>query len=120
MLCSGSAMTRAIEMSHLALVETLMKALQGVGYAPTLTVSLPRFLGRPESPGDPTIVEGLSDFDFFVRQCGVPAGERAVVLVGYLGGYAKEEVLYVTRMRFFGTSGLWCLCCGRCLGRGRP
>ena len=93
MLSSGSTMTSAIEMSHLALVETLMKALQGVGYAPTLTVSLPHFLGRPESPGDPTIDEGLSDFDVFVRQCGVPAGERAVVLVGYLGGYAKEEVL---------------------------
>ena len=29
----------------------------------------------------------------FVRQCGVPAGERAVVLVDYLGGCAKEEVL---------------------------
>ena len=80
-------------MSHLALVETLMKALQGVGHAPTLTVSLPRFLGRPESPGDPTIDEWLSDFDVFVRQCGVPAGERAVVLADYLSGCAKEEVL---------------------------
>ena len=28
-----------------------------------------------------------------MRQCGVPAGERAVVLVDYLGGCAKEEVL---------------------------
>ena len=103
-------------MSHLALVETLMKALQGVGHAPTLTVSLPRFLvGRPELHGDPTIDEWLSDFDVFVRQCGVPAGERAVLLVDYLGGCAKEEVLYVTRMRFIGTSGHWCLCCGECL-----
>ena len=86
-------MTSAIKMSHLALVETLMKALQGVGHAPTLTVRLPRFLGRPESLGDPTIDEWLSDFDVFLRQCGVPAGERAVVLVDYLGGCAKEEVL---------------------------
>ena len=29
----------------------------------------------------------------FVRQCGVPEGERAVVLVDYLGGCAKEEAL---------------------------
>ena len=29
----------------------------------------------------------------FVQQCGVPAGERAVVLEDYLGGCAKEEVL---------------------------
>ena len=58
-------MTSAIEISHLALVETLMKALQGVGHAPTLTVSLPRFLGRPESPGDPTIDEWF--FFFFLR-----------------------------------------------------
>ena len=86
-------MTSAIKMSHLALVETLMKALQGVGHAPTLTVSVPRFLGRPESPGDPTIDEWLSDFDVFVRQCGVPVGERTVVLVDYLDGCAKEEVL---------------------------
>ena len=84
---------KCIEMSHLALVETLMTALQGVGHAPTLTVSLPRFLlARPELHGDPTIDEWLSDFDVFVRQCGVPAGERAVVLVDYLGGCAKEEV----------------------------
>ena len=60
---------------------------------PAPTVGLPRFLGPPESPGDPTIDEWLVDFDVFVRQCGVPAGERAVVLVSYLGGCAKEEVL---------------------------
>ena len=29
----------------------------------------------------------------FVRQCGVPEEERAVVLVDYVGGCAKEEVL---------------------------
>ena len=40
-----------------------------------------RFLGHPESPGDPTVDEWLADFDVFVRQCGVPEGERAVVLV---------------------------------------
>ena len=39
------------------------------------------------------VPEWLSDVDVFVRQCGVPAGERAVVLVDYLGGCAKEEVL---------------------------
>ena len=96
-------MTSAIEMSHSALIEALMKALQGVGQTPTLTVSLPRFLGRPESPGDPTIDEWLSDFDVLLRQCDVPVGERAVVLVEYIGGCAKEEVLchpYEVRLDF--------------------
>ena len=98
-LCSGSAMPSAIEMSHLfmqanaALVETLVMALQGIRHAPTPTVSLPRFFGRLESPGELTIDEWLSEFDVFVRQCGVPEGERALVLVDYLGGCAKEEVL---------------------------
>ena len=61
-------------MSHLALVETLIKALQGVGQAPTPTISLPRFFGRPQSPSDPTIDQWLADFDMFVRQCGVSEG----------------------------------------------
>ena len=79
-------------MSHLALVETLIKALHGV--APTTTISLPRFFGRPQSPSDPTIAEWLADFDVFVRQCCVSEGEkRAVLLIDYLGGDAKEEVL---------------------------
>ena len=87
-------MAGAIAMSHLALVETLIKALQGVGQAPTPTISLPRFFGRPQSPSDPTIDEWLADFDVFVRQCGVSEGEkRAVVLIDYLGGDAKDEVL---------------------------
>ena len=74
-------MTSAIEMSHLcmqanaALVETLVKSLQGVRHAPTPTVSLPRFFGRPGSPGELTIDEWLSEFDVLVRQCGVPEGE---------------------------------------------
>ena len=56
-------MAGAIEMSHLAL-ETLMKALQGVGHAPcTPTISLPRYFGRPESPCELTIDEWLSEFD---------------------------------------------------------
>ena len=88
---SGSVMAGAIELSHLALVETLIKALQEVGHAPT--VSLSRLYGRPESPSDPTIDEWLPDFDVVVRQCGVTEGERAVVLVDYLGGCAKQEVL---------------------------
>ena len=29
----------------------------------------------------------------FIRQCGVPEGERALVLLDYLGGCAKEDVL---------------------------
>ena len=72
-----------------------MKALQGVGQAPTPTptISLTRFFGRPGSPCDPTIDEWLADCYVFVRQCGVPERERAVVLVDYLGGCAKEEVL---------------------------
>ena len=74
-------MTGAIEMSHLALVVTLMKALRGVIHAPAPTVSLPRFLGRPESPSDLTIDQRLADLDVFVLLCRVPAGERAVVLV---------------------------------------
>ena len=91
-------MPSAIRMSHIlmqanaALVETLVKALREVGHAPTVT-SLPRFLGRPDSPDDPTIDEWLSAFDVFVRQCGVAEGERAVLLLDYLGGCAKEEAL---------------------------
>ena len=84
----------------------------GNGPRPPPTVSMPRFLGHPESPSDPTIDQWLADFDVF--------GEREVVLVDYIGGCAKEEVLHVTRKRFIGTSGPWCLCCGECLGRGRP
>ena len=91
-------MPSAIRMSHIlmqanaALVETLVKALREVGHAPTVT-SLPRFIGRPDSPDDPTIDEWLSAFDVFVRQCGVAEGERAVLLLDYLGGCAKEEAL---------------------------
>ena len=63
-LCGASAMPSAITMSHIltqanaALVETLVKVLRGVGHAPT--VSLPHFLGRPDSLGDPSIDEWLS------------------------------------------------------------
>ena len=69
-------MAGAIAMSHLTLVETLIKALQGVGQvpAPTPTISLPRIFGRPQSPSDPTIDQWLADFDVFVRQCGVSEG----------------------------------------------
>ena len=74
------------------MLASLVQALEGVRPAPTPT-PLQRFLGHPESPGDPTVDEWLADFDVFVRQCGVPEGERAVVLVDYLGGCAKEEVL---------------------------
>ena len=86
-------MAGAIELSHLELVETLINALQEIGHAPAPIISLPRFIGRPQSPGDPTIDEWLSDFDGFMRQCGVSEGERAVVLVDYLGGCANYEVL---------------------------
>ena len=86
-------MAGAIEMSHLALIETLVKALQGLGHVPTPAVSLPRFFGRPESPGDPTIDEWLADFDVFVRQCGVPEAQRAMALIDNLGGCARDEVL---------------------------
>ena len=67
-------MAGAIEMSHLALVETLIKALQGVGQAPTPIISLLRFFGRPQSPSDPTFDQWLADFDVFVRHCGVAEG----------------------------------------------
>ena len=86
-----SGMAGAIELSHLfmqanaELVDTLVKALQGMGHAPPPFVS--------ESPGDPTIDAWLPDFDVFVRQCGVPEGERVVVLIDYIGGCAEEEVL---------------------------
>ena len=78
-------MSSAIKMSHIlmeanaALVETLVKALREVGHAPTVS-TLPRFLGRTDSPGDPTIDEWLSPFDLYVRQCGVAEGDRAVLL----------------------------------------
>ena len=95
--------------ANAALVETLVNALQGMRHAPT--VSLPHFLSCPESLSDPTIDEWLSDFDvfvrqcgvLFVRQCGVLEGERAVVLIDYLGGCAEEEVL-CHRMWFVGCS----------------
>ena len=107
-------------MSPLALVETLVKALQGVGHVPTHTaVSLPRFLGRPQSPSDPTIDQWLADFDVFVRQCGVPEEERAVVLVEYLGGCAKEEVLS-HRDEFRYDFGALVSLLRECLGRGIP
>ena len=76
-------MPSAIRMSHIlmqanaAFVETLVKALREVGHAPTVS-TLPRFLGRPDSPGDPTIDEWLSSFDLYVRQCGVAEGDRSV------------------------------------------
>ena len=79
--------------ANAALVASLVQALQGVRPAPAPT-PLQRFLGHPESPGDPTIDEWLLDLDVFVRQCGVPEGERAYqVLIDYLGGRAREEVL---------------------------
>ena len=85
---------------------------------PLSTVSLPHFLGRPESPSDPTIGEWLVDFDVFVRQCGVPEGKRAVVLVDYLGGCAKEEVLcHPDEVRW--DFGALVSLCGECLGRRR-
>ena len=76
--------------ANAALVDTQMKALREVGHVPTVT-SLPRFLGRPDSPGDPTIDGWLSAFDVFVRQCGEAEGARAVLLLDYIGGCAKEE-----------------------------
>ena len=48
-------------------------------------------------------MSGCPTFDVFVQQCGVPAGERAAVLVDYLDGCAKEEVLchpYEVRRHF--------------------
>ena len=63
-------MAGAMAMSHLALVDTLINALQEVGP----TISLPRFFGRPQSPSDPTIDEWLADFDVLVRQCSVSEG----------------------------------------------
>ena len=72
------------------------------GHATTLTVSLPRFLGRPESPGEPTIDEWLFDFDVFVRQCGVPASGG----VGGLPWWVCEGGSTICHpMRFVGTTG---------------
>ena len=59
-------MAGAIETSHLALVDTLMNALQEVGHARTPTTTLLRFLGRPPSSSDQTIDEWLADFEVFV------------------------------------------------------
>ena len=90
-MADSKEFVRLVE-ANAALVASLVQALQGMRPTPTPT-PLQRFLGHPESPGDPTVDEWLADFDVFVRQCGVPEGERAVVLVDYLGGCAKEEVL---------------------------
>ena len=90
-MADSKEFVRLVE-ANAALVASLVQALQGVRPAPDPT-PLQRFLGHPESPGDPTVDGWLSDFDVFVRRCGVPEGERAVVLVDYLGGCAEEEVL---------------------------
>ena len=79
--------------ANAALVANLVQALQGVRPAPAPT-TLQRFLGHPESPGDPTIDEWLFDLEAFVRQCGVPEGKRAcLVLIAHLGGRARNEAL---------------------------
>ena len=79
--------------ANAALVVSFVQALQGVRPAPAPT-PLQRFLGHPESPGDPTIDEWLLDFDVFVRQCGVPEGERTcLMLIDYLGCRARQEAL---------------------------
>ena len=75
--------------ANAALLANMVQALQGVRTAPAPT-PLQRFLG----PGDPTIDEWLLDLDVFVRQCGVPEGERACqVLIDHLGGRARDEAL---------------------------
>ena len=85
-------------------VETPMNALQGMRHIPPPTVNLPRFLGRPESPSDPTIDQWLADFDVCARQCGVPEGERAVCWWTTLVGVRRRKC-YVTRVMFVGNSG---------------
>ena len=58
----------------------------------------------------------------FVRQCDVPDGDRAVVLMDYmyLGGCAKEEALCYPDgvRRDFGAPGV--AAAVKLLGRGRP
>ena len=90
-MADSKEFVRLVE-ANAALIASLVQALQGMRPAPTPT-PLQCFLGHPESPGDPTVDEWLADFAVFVRQCGLPEGERAVVLVDYLGGCAKEEVI---------------------------
>ena len=103
--------------ANAALVASLVQVLQGVRLAPA-PAPLQRFLGHPESPGDTTIDERLVDFDVFVRQCGVPEGsEQWCWLTTLVAGRGRRRC--ATRIRFAGTSGLWCLCCGKGLGRGR-
>ena len=80
-------MAGAIAMSHLTLVETLIKALQGVGQAPAPTISLPRFFARPQSHSDPTIAQWLADFDVFMRQCVVSEGGEASYVVDWLSSW---------------------------------
>ena len=89
--------------ANAALIASLVQALQGVRPAPA-PIPLQRFSGDPESPGDPTVDEWLSDFDVSVRQCGVPVvragGERwcwSTILEGVRGRrcYAGREVSFV-------------------------
>ena len=90
-MADSEEFVRLIEANAALLASLVLQALQEVRPAPT---PLQRFLGHPESPGDPTIDEWLLDLDVVVRQCGVPEGERAcLVLIDHLGGRARDEAL---------------------------
>ena len=57
-LCGASAMAGAIEMSHLALIETLGKGVTRIRpRPPPLQLACRASVAVPESPGDPTIDE---------------------------------------------------------------
>ena len=71
-MADSEEFVRLMEANAALLASLVLQALQEVRPAPT---PLQRFLGHPESPGDPTIDEWLLDLDVFVRQCGVPEGE---------------------------------------------
>ena len=58
---------RLMEANTALLASLVLQALQKLRPAPAPT-PLQRFLGHPESPGDPTIDEWLLDLDVFVRQ----------------------------------------------------
>ena len=81
-----------IAQSNAALVATLAGALHGLR-DPFPPVKLSKFMGHPQKGGEATISDWLDEFETFARQVGICNGDRAVAVLDYPGGYARENVL---------------------------
>ena len=56
-------------------------------------VQLSKFIGHPRKSDDPTISEGLEEYQIYIRQRAVPEEEQAVTLLEHLAASARDEVL---------------------------